>query len=58
MIEDLVIGLTKRLVLLAETIATTTDWLGGWDFGIAVTGLRGLVSLRLVQHGQHWLAAP
>jgi hypothetical protein len=57
-IEGLVIGLTKRLVLVAGTIAATTDWLGSWDFGIAVTGLRGLVSLRLVQHGQDWLAAP
>jgi hypothetical protein len=57
-IDGLVIGLTKRLVLVAETIANTTDWLGSWDFGIAVAGLRGLVSLRLVQHGQDWLAAP
>jgi hypothetical protein len=57
-IEGLVIGLTKRLVLVAGTIAATTDWLGSWDFGIAVTGLRGLVSLRLVQHGQDWPAAP
>ena len=37
--------LTKRLVLIAETIATTTGWLGSWDFGIAIKRLRGLLSL-------------
>lgn len=57
-IDSLVIGLTKRLVLIAETVATTTDWLGSWDFGVAVTSLRGLTSLHLAQHGQEWLAAP
>ena len=57
-IEGLVIGLTKRLVLVAEIIANTTSWLGSWDFGIAVTGLRGRVSLRLVQQGQEYQAAP
>ena len=49
---------SRRERLVAETIANTTDWLGSWDFGIAVTGLRGLVSLGLVQHGQDWLATP
>jgi hypothetical protein len=57
-IDGLVIGLTKRLVLVAETVANTTDWLGSWDFGVAVIGLRGLTSLHLAQHGQEWLAAP
>jgi hypothetical protein len=57
-IDGLVIGLTKRMVLVAETIANTTEWLGSWDFGIAVTGLRGLTSLHLAQHQQEWLAAP
>jgi hypothetical protein len=57
-IDSLVIGLTKRLVLIAETVAATTDWLGSWDFGVAVTGLRGLTSSHLAQHGQEWLAAP
>jgi hypothetical protein len=57
-IDGLVIGFTKRIVLVAETIATTTDWLGSWDFGVAVTGLRGLTSLHLAQRGQDDLAAP
>jgi hypothetical protein len=57
-IDGLVIGLVKRIVLIAETIATTTGWLGSWDFGVAVTGLHGRTSLRLAQHGQEYLAAP
>jgi hypothetical protein len=57
-IDGLVIGLTKRLVLVAETIANAAGWLGSWDFGVAVTGLRGRTSLRLAQHGQDYLAAP
>jgi hypothetical protein len=57
-IDGLIIGLTKRIVLVAETIANTTGWLGSWDFGVAVTGLRGRTSLRLAQHAQEYLAAP
>ena len=57
-IDGLILGLTKRIVLIAETIASTKDWLGSWDFSIAVTGLHGLTSLRLAQHGQEYLAAP
>jgi hypothetical protein len=57
-IDGLIVGLTKRLVMIAETIASTTGWLGSWDFSVAVTGLRGLTSLRLAQHGQEYLAAP
>jgi hypothetical protein len=57
-IDGLIIGLTKRLVLVAETVANTTDWLGSWDFGVAVTDLRGLTSLHLAQHGQDYLATP
>ena len=56
--ESLILGLTKRLVLIATAVAETTDYLGRWDFGIAVTGLRGLVSWRLVQRGDTWVAAP
>jgi hypothetical protein len=55
--ESLVLGLTKRLVLIAATIADTTDYLGPWDFGVAVVGLSGLVSLRLVQRAT-WAPTP
>jgi hypothetical protein len=56
--ESLILGLTKRLVLIATTVADTTDYLGSWDFGIAVVGLSGLVSWRLVQRGDAWAATP
>jgi hypothetical protein len=39
--ETVIIGLTKRLVLVAQVVADTTGYLGSWDVGIAVTGLRG-----------------
>jgi hypothetical protein len=41
-----------------RAVANTTDWLGSWDFGVAVTGLRGLTSFHLAAHGQEWMAAP
>jgi hypothetical protein len=56
--ESLVLGLTKRLVPIAATVADTTDYLASWDLGIAVAGLSGLVSLRLVQRGDTWAATP
>jgi hypothetical protein len=56
--DSLVIGLTKRMIMVAEVVATTTAWFGTWDFGVAVTGLREGISWHLVQHGQEWLAAP
>jgi len=56
--ETVIIGLTKRLVLVAHVVADTTGYLGSWDFGIAVTGLRGLISSRLVQQGDTWAATP
>jgi hypothetical protein len=54
--ESLVLGLTKRLVLIAATVADAADYLGSWDFGIAVVGLSGLVSCRLVQQGDRQAA--
>jgi hypothetical protein len=56
--ESLILGLTKRLVLIAVTVAETADNLGPWDFAIAVVGLSGLVSCRLVQRGDNWAATP
>ena len=42
-VMDLVIvGLTKRLVIAAATVAETADFSGGWDLGITVIGLSGL----------------
>jgi hypothetical protein len=56
--ESLILGLTKRLVLIAAVVAETADYLGQWDLGIAVTGLRGLVSWRRVQAGEIWGPSP
>jgi len=42
-VMDLVIvGLTKRLVMATVAIADVADFLGSWDLGIAVIGLGGL----------------
>jgi hypothetical protein len=42
-VMDLVIvGLTKRLVMAAVTVAEAADFSGSWDLGITVIGLRGL----------------
>jgi len=43
-IDGLIIGLAKRTVLVAETVASTTGWVGSWDFGVAVTGLHRFTS--------------
>ena len=48
-LEPLILGLTKRLVLTAATVAEATVYFGQWDFGLAVTGLRDAVSLLLMQ---------
>jgi hypothetical protein len=47
--ESLILGLTKRLVLAAATVADVAVYFGQWDFGVAVTGLRDLISWRLMQ---------
>jgi hypothetical protein len=57
-LDSLIIGLTKRLVLVAEVVATTTNWFGSWEFGVAVTGLRSRTSWYLTQHSLDYLAPP
>jgi hypothetical protein len=37
-----IVGLTKRLVMAAATVAEAADFSGGWDLGITVIGLGGL----------------
>jgi hypothetical protein len=56
--ETVILGLTKRLILAAATVAETADFLGSWDLGIAVIGLGGLWSSRIVASGRTWEAAP
>jgi len=54
--EAVILGLTMRMVLIASVIAETTRYLGSWDFGIAITRLRGCQSDRLRQEG--WEGTP
>jgi hypothetical protein len=56
--ELVILGLTKRLVVAAATVAETTDFLGSWDLGIAVIGPGGLWSSRIVASGSSWGALP
>jgi hypothetical protein len=56
--DGVILGLAKRVTLVAATVADTTGWFGSWDFGVAVTGLLGRTSWRLAQHAQGYLAAP
>jgi hypothetical protein len=53
----LILGLTKRLVLTAATVAEATVYFGQWDFGVAVTGLRDAVSW-LLMHRIGWERTP
>lgn len=49
--EELVVGLTKRVVLAAKVISDTSSHYGSWDFAIAITKLRGTRSYELSRHG-------
>jgi hypothetical protein len=44
--------------MIAATVAETADYLGAWDFGIAVTNLPGRRSWRMVQGGDLYEATP
>jgi hypothetical protein len=57
-IDVLIMGLTKRLVLVTKVVADTANYLGSWDLGVAVTRLRGLQSYTLLRAGQEWAAPP
>jgi hypothetical protein len=46
MIDDLVLGLTARMVSLAEGVSHAAGFLGSWDFGVGVTMLKGAISHR------------
>jgi hypothetical protein len=52
MFDDLVLGLTARMISLAEGVSHATDFLGSWDLGVGLTGLKGAISnLRYANHG-------
>jgi hypothetical protein len=45
--EALVAGLTYRVIVAAVTVADSTRYSGAWDFGLAVTNLRGAYAYSL-----------
>jgi hypothetical protein len=51
MFDDLVLGLTARILSLAEGVSHATGFLGSWDFGVAITMLRGAISNRRYSGG-------
>jgi hypothetical protein len=53
-----IVGLTKRLILVANTVADVTGFVGSWDLGIGVTDLRGRNSHRMRQAFQDWEDVP
>jgi hypothetical protein len=55
--EMVILGLTKRLVMAATTVADSVEFSGSWDLGIAIIGLGGLWSSRLVAAGS-WELTP
>jgi hypothetical protein len=44
MFDNLVLGLTARVVSLASVVSTTVGFFGSWDFAVGITGLRGAIS--------------
>jgi hypothetical protein len=42
-ITPLVFGLTRAVVRSAGVVAATADYVGSWDFGVAITNLRGAI---------------
>ena len=56
--ERLITGLTWRLVELAGRLSREALYLGNWQFGIAVTGLRGLRSLEMAIYNDAEFAEP
>jgi hypothetical protein len=44
LLDDLCLGLTARMVSLAGLVSTEAGFLGSWDLGVGITGLRGSFS--------------
>lgn len=49
-LEVLVLGLTKRTLLVALTVGRAMGYVGQWDIGLAVTGIRGCRSYAASQN--------
>jgi hypothetical protein len=44
LVDAVVTGLVKRIVLAANVVSVECGYLGSWDFGVALTRLRGSIS--------------
>jgi len=56
--EDLIAGLTWRVIRAAGVVANKTMYLGNWDLGLAITNTRGMRSYDLGQITWRIEAAP
>jgi hypothetical protein len=56
LIDELCLGLTARMVSLAERVSRAAGYLGSWDFGLGLTGLKGAVSYSRLSFN-HWPGA-
>jgi len=56
--EDLIAGLTWRMIRAASLVADKTLYLGNWDLGVAITNARGMRSYDLTQVRWRTEAAP
>lgn len=44
LIDELCLGLTARMASLSERVSKTAGYMGSWDFGVGMTGLKGAIS--------------
>jgi hypothetical protein len=56
--EVIVMGLAKRIVVAALEVSNAMQYLGSWDLGLAVEGLRGCVSYELSERRFGGTAVP
>lgn len=49
--EELIVGLSKRVILTAKSVADAAGYYGSWDFAVAITNLHGALSFELTRHG-------
>lgn len=53
LIDELCLGMTARMVSLADRISQKASYMGSWDFGVGLTGLKGAISYS--RHSlNHW----
>ncbi len=58
MFDDLVLGLTARMVSLAAAVSHATGFLGSWDIGVGITMLKSAISNRRYSRDGFGLPGP